>query len=185
MDQYSTFSPTTPNPGAGGIPGALIFAGDGPGRVGHTHVRGPAGRRVGPAGRLRLPAGREADVRGGYGIYYSGVAFDQFVGQPTLGFQANLLAPNNSNGLQPAFYLDNGFPQDRITQPPFIDPTFANDNNVIAVAPDGLTLPRFQNWSVTYQRQLTENMMLDVSYIGNHGQPPESPLRRRWASTPT
>ena len=101
--------------------------------------------------------------------YYSGVAFDQFVGQPTLGFQANLLAPNTSNGVQPAFYLDNGFPQDRVVQPPFIDPAFANGGNVIGVAPDGLTLPRFQNWSVTYQRQLTENMMLDVSYIGNHG----------------
>ena len=35
--------------------------------------------------------------------------------------------------------------------------------------PDGLTLPRFQNWSVTFQRQLSDNMMLDVSYIGNRG----------------
>jgi hypothetical protein len=40
---------------------------------------------------------------------------------------------------------------------------------VIAVTPNGLTLPRFQNWSVTYQRQLTDNMMLDISYIGNRG----------------
>ena len=39
----------------------------------------------------------------------------------------------------------------------------------MAVTPDGLTLPRFQNWSVTYQRQLTDQMMLDVSYIGNRG----------------
>ena len=68
----------------------------------------------------------------------------------------------------PAFYLDNGFPQDRVVRPPFINPTFARQN-VIAVPPDGLTLPRFQNWSVTYQRQLTDNMMLDVSYIGNRG----------------
>ena len=35
-NQYSTFSPTTPNPGAGGIPGAIIFAGDGAGRSGQT-----------------------------------------------------------------------------------------------------------------------------------------------------
>ena len=35
--------------------------------------------------------------------------------------------------------------------------------------PAGLTLPRFQNWSVTYQRQLTDNMMLTTSYIGNRG----------------
>src|SRR5206468_10207400 len=28
---------------------------------------------------------------------------------------------------------------------------------------------RFQNWSVTLEHQLTSNMILDVSYIGNHG----------------
>jgi hypothetical protein len=168
-DQYSTFSPTTPNPGAGGIPGALIFAGTGPGLSGSRTFEDPPldawGPRVGFAYRL----GEKQTLRGGYGIYYSGVAFDQFVGQPTLGFQANLLAPNQSNGVQPAFYLDNGFPQNRVVVPPFIDPSFANGGNVVAVAKDGETLPRFQNWSITYQRQLTSNMMLDVSYIGNHG----------------
>ncbi len=46
------------------------------------------------------------------------------------------------------------------------------------MTPDGLTLPRFQNWSVTYQRQLTDNMMLDVSYIGNRG----SRLNHHWQS---
>ena len=33
-DEYSDFSPTTPNPGADGYPGALIFAGTGTGRTG-------------------------------------------------------------------------------------------------------------------------------------------------------
>jgi hypothetical protein len=80
-----------------------------------------------------------------------------------------MLAPNTTNGLAPAFYLDDGFPQDRIVQPPFINPAFQLGGSPIAVPPDGLTLPRFQNWSITYQRQLTDNMMLDVSYIGNRG----------------
>jgi hypothetical protein len=40
---------------------------------------------------------------------------------------------------------------------------------VTAVSPDGLTLPRFQNWSLTVRRRLTQNIMLDVSYIGNRG----------------
>jgi hypothetical protein len=71
--------------------------------------------------------------------------------------------------VSPAFYLDDGFPADRVVRPPFIDPTFANGTAPLAVTPNGLTLPRFQNWSVTYQRQLTSNMMLDMSYIGNHG----------------
>jgi hypothetical protein len=168
-DQYSTFDPNTPNPAAGGRPGALIFAGSGPDRVGRRTFENPKWDSWGPRAGFAYRLGDKQTLRGGYGIYYSGVAFDQFVGQPTLGFQANLLAPNQSNGIFPAFYLDEGFPQNRVVQPPFINPSFANGTNVIAVAPDGLTLPRFQNWSVTYQRQLTENMMLDVSYIGNRG----------------
>jgi hypothetical protein len=74
-----------------------------------------------------------------------------------------------TNGLYPAHYLDDGFPKQNITLPPFIDPTVANGGGVPAVAANGETLPRFQNWSVTLRRKLTENMMLDVSYIGNHG----------------
>ena len=56
-----------------------------------------------------------------------------------------------------------------MTFPPFINPAFANGTAPLAVTPNGLTLPRWQNWSVTYQRQLTGNTMLGLSYIGNHG----------------
>ena len=66
-------------------------------------------------------------------------------------------------------HLDAGFPQDRIQFPPFIDPTINLGGVPAGTHPDRLTLPRFQNWSVTYQRKLTDNMMLDVSYIGNRG----------------
>jgi hypothetical protein len=168
-DQYSTFDPNTPNPAAGNRPGALIFAGEGPGRAGTRKFedvpKDAWGPRVGFAYRL---SDKDA-LRGGYGIYYAHVAFDQFIGQPTLGFQANALAPNTSNGVFPAFHLDQGFPQDRLFTPPFINPSLQNGADIVAVTPDGLTLPRFQNYSVTYQRQLTSNMMLDVSYIGNRG----------------
>ena len=168
-NQYSTFDPSTPNPGAGGIPGALIFAGDGQGRSGRTTFENPNVDSWGPRLGFAYRASDKNVLRGGYGIYYAGVAFDQFIGQPTLGFQANLLAPNLTNGRDPAFYLDNGFPANRVVKPPFIDPSFANGGNVVAVASDGITLPRFQNWSVTWQHQLNENMILDVSYIGNRG----------------
>jgi Carboxypeptidase regulatory-like domain len=168
-DQYSTFSPTTPNPGAGNIPGALIFAGEGPGLAGTRKFENPDRDAWGPRVGFAYKATDRDVIRGGYGIYYAHVAFDQFVGQPTTGFQSNMLAPNTTNGISPAFYLDNGFPADRVEVPPFINPAFGLGTAPIAVASDGLTLPRFQNWSVTYQRQLTDNMMVDVSYIGNRG----------------
>jgi hypothetical protein len=30
-------------------------------------------------------------------------------------------------------------------------------------------MPRYQNWSVSFQRQLTANMGIDIAYVGNHG----------------
>jgi hypothetical protein len=104
-----------------------------------------------------------------FDILFPGVSFDQFMGQPTLGFEASPFAQNPNNGQSPAFYLDNGFPQNLIVRPPFIDPTFANGTASLAVAKNGLTLPRHQNWSLTVERQITNNMRLDVSYIGNRG----------------
>jgi len=124
-------------------------------------------------------------LRGGYGIYYSGISFDQFIGQPTLGFQSNPTLNNTTNGQAPGFLLDNGFPQSDpscggscIKIPPFIDPTVGNNQSVIAVAKNGLTLPRYQNYSLTFERQLTNNMRLDVSYIANRG----SRLTNIWQS---
>jgi hypothetical protein len=166
-NRYSTFDPTVANPGAGGRLGALVFAGvNGQGNTFEDPPKDAWGPRAGFAYRL----GSKSVVRGGYGIYYGGVAFSQFIGAPTIGFQANPTAPNLTNGLSPAFYLDSGFPQSLIVRPPFIDPTFANGTAPLAIDKTGsLTLPRFQNYSLTVERQVTSNMKVDLSYIGNHG----------------
>jgi hypothetical protein len=168
-DEYSTFDANTPNPGAGGRPGAVIFAGSGPGRTGSRTFEDPSWDAWGPRAGFSYRVNDKTVVRGGYGIYYANVAFSQFAGDPNLGFASNPSAPNVTNGLYPAFNLDAGFPQQAIISPPFIDPTIANGGNVTAVAPNDLTLPRWQNWSLTFERRLTKNIMLDISYIGNHG----------------
>ena len=168
-NQYSTFDPNTPNPGAGGIPGAMIFAGSGTGRAGTRTFEKPDVNSWGPRIGFAYRLGDKMAIRGGYGIYYSGVAFAQFLGQPTIGFSANPFIQTPDNGETPAFHLDDGFPQSVIKPPPFIDPTIANGGNPLAVPKNGLTLPRYQNWSLTVERQLTNNMKLDVSYIANRG----------------
>jgi hypothetical protein len=180
-DRYSSFDPNTPNPAAGNLPGAMLFAGNCSGCTGKRTFEQPAhnswGPRIGFAYRLQ----DKTAIRGGYGIYYSGISFDQFIAQPTIGYTSNPTVPNIHNGQQAAFSWDNGFPQTDpacpgglptspcVNYPPFINPAVANNTNTIAVAKDGLTLPRYQNWSLTVERQLTNNMRLDVSYIGNRG----------------
>jgi len=168
-NEYSTFDPNTPNPGAGGLPGAVIFAGDGPGRTGRRTFENPKWDSWGPRLGFAYRLNDKTTLRGGYGMYYAGVAFSQFAGDPNIGFSTNPAAVNTTNGLQPSFLLDSGFPAANVVLPPRISPTISNGQGVTAVSPDGLTLPRFQNWSITARRKLTENMMLDVSYIGNRG----------------
>jgi hypothetical protein len=176
-DQYSTFDPTVPNPGAGNTLGALIYAGSGNGRSGKREFEKPDFfGAVGPRAGFSYRLNDKTTLRGGYGMYYANVSFSQFIGAPTAGFSRNNLAPNETNGLFPAFHLDSGFPASVIRYPPFIDPTFANGGDILWVSEDGLTLPRFQNWSLTVKRQLTENIMLDLSYIGNRG----SRLNHHW-----
>ena len=176
-DQYSTFDPNTPNPGAGNIPGALIYAGEGPGRSGKRSFENPGFfDALGPRAGFAYQLNDKTTIRGGYGMYYANVAFSQFIGAPTAGFSSNNLAANLTNGLAPAFNLDDGYPAGAIRRPPFVDPTFQNGGNILYVPEDGLQLPRFQNWSVTVKRRLTDNIMLDVSYIGNKG----SRLNHHW-----
>jgi hypothetical protein len=69
----------------------------------------------------------------------------------------------------PAFYWDDGFPTQYIFGPPQVSPSLLNGTGARGVRPDDLDLPRYQNLSFTYQRQLSANTQFEISYVGNHG----------------
>ena len=69
-NEWSDFSPNTPNPGAGGILGAVIFAGSGPGRQGSRTLAGGYYHAFGPRIGFAYSYDQKTVFRGSYARSY-------------------------------------------------------------------------------------------------------------------
>ena len=173
--RWETFSPSSekynnasffsfaPNPGAGDWPGSLAFAGDkwaepaSARRIRKTTGTADFAPRIGIAYALN----DKTVIRTGYGIFYT-QAFYPGWGGGISQFGLNETANANSTafgGIDPAFYLQNGFPISQIKQPPIIDPDAANGTNgqILYRPKDANHLSNSQQWNFTIERQLGGN----------------------------
>ena len=175
-DEYSDFNPTRPNPGANGFPGALWFAGFGPGRENTRSLvpnwYGGWGPRLGLAYQLN----NKTTIRAGAGRSFSRVTVVQGSGH-FAGFIGQYQFENVSQGVQPTFRLDEGLPSYQL--PPRIDPAFSNGIDVdYWNGQDATRAPENINWTLTIQRQVTNNLVVEIGYNGNSGSHLQSGLLR-------
>jgi hypothetical protein len=179
--RFSTFDPTAMNPV--GFAGATIYH--------SSKANGKSSWNVGPRIGFAYSLNPKTVIRGGYGMYYAGVQADSWDPYPVDGYQTNPTVANLSPGQQtPGFYFNGtnaanspgctlesslgvscGWPTGSIVLPSAatLTPDIANGANPVGVDPRTYTMPRYQNWSVSFQHQLGQNMAIDLAYVGNHG----------------
>jgi hypothetical protein len=162
---YSHVDINTPNPGAGGRPGALVFSGTGPGRLGVKRFYPTDWSNFGPRLGFAYQIASKTVFRGGWAIYYQGLS------SGGCGCRAGFAGTNNlqSDGQNGAIQWDNGIPvQAGYRPPPIIDPTIVNFQSVQYQGPTAGQPGRIYNWSANLQHEI-KNFLFDIAYQGNRG----------------
>jgi len=178
-DQFSFFDPLGTNPGAGGRRGRLAFAGDkwGEASFGRRHPEEKYYKAFAPRLGIAYSLTPKTVIRAGYGIFFTQMYYPGWEGGiSTDGFNANVAFSSQLGGLQPAFVLSGGFPQN-FQRPPFIDSTFLNGKSTAGANNgfgnyrpfDANRLPYAQQWNLTVEHQFTNDFYVSTAYVGNKG----------------
>lgn len=168
-DRLHNFNPNLIDPVLG-IPGAVEFAGDGPGRNGRRTFY--PNSKTGFAPRLGL-AYQFTDrfaMRAGYGLFYHARNPNGWSGVPwgnKAGFKVTSAINRPSNQFLPAFNWDNGY--NASLQGSELDPDLATyfADGVVAWDPDGGQVGNTQQWNFNLQYELPWQMVFDIGYVGS------------------
>ena len=160
--QYS-FAASAPNPTADNHPGALQFE-----STCHCNFATNYPYAIGPRLGVAYQVTPKTVFRGGFGIVYNTSPTGSFVpplnyqlgGTPAFGQSLFNMQDGPPSTINPSITLNpGGLPSLRGTVsagPSFVDPNAARP-------------ARQYQWSVGFQRELTRNTALDVSYVANRG----------------
>jgi hypothetical protein len=169
QNRMSYVNPTLPNPGAGGLPGAYVFEGSGKGRLGGDSPQSIFKKAFGPRVGLAYSVDPKTVIRAGYGIYFSTQRVGGFAENDSQGFFSSYTYPNSASPQAPVVVLSQiaAYPGNL---PPFIDPTVMNGQSNALFLESKVDRPgTIQNWTLDVQRQLPFQTIVDVAYVGAHG----------------
>jgi hypothetical protein len=166
-DEYSDFTPDRPNPAVNNYPGALRFAGFGPGRENRRSLVPGWYGAWGPRFGLAFTPSKNTTLRGGFGRSFSKVTVVSGSGH-FAGFVGRYEPSSPNQGVTPAFNWDTGFPP--YLRPPLLDPAFSNNQNVDHwQLSDATRAPENLFWTISVQRQISANTVFEAAYNANVG----------------
>jgi hypothetical protein len=169
------FSPTTPDPAVGGIPGAVIFEGYGTGKCNCQLAKNyPYGfaPRLGVAYQVTP----KTVIRGGFGIIYGNTASNNNIAASLAGSTNTVTAPSFGAAVTT---LSTGIPASFNPLPwPNLNPgQFNTTTTPVALTtplvpfldPNSGRPPRQYQWSIGVQREIATNLVAEATYVGNRG----------------
>ena len=167
QSRVSNLCLTCPNPAAGNIPGALQFAGNGPGRLGISSFLGTRYNSWGPRLGFAYQAAPNFVIRAGGGIFYVPEREGGNADNGVTGFKASVVTNSPDNGYTPAFALANGLP----AAPPL--PDLDPGQQLFGVVPFSAKYagyaPKMYDWNYTMEKGFGQNTVARLSYTGTTG----------------
>ncbi|MCI0724964.1 MAG: carboxypeptidase regulatory-like domain-containing protein [Acidobacteria bacterium] len=160
-----------PNPRAGNRPGRLAFAGDnyGAASFGDRHPEKTWYKGLAPRLGLAYRLTPATAVRAGYAMIIQQAYYPGWNGGIALdGFNSGHSVSSSQGGLEPAFLLSQGLPQNFV-RPPFIDSSYRNGQGLNYRPFDANRLPYSQQWNLTIEHQFTNSFYVSAAYVANKG----------------
>lgn len=168
---FTSFDPNIVDPRSG-LKGATAYLGDCNGCINRDRFADTDYSSVGPRLGLAWSVNEKTVVRLGYGIYYA--AGNGLTGGFCLrcanGY-ATTAGLSRAGTTGPALNWDNGFvPPSTFLPPPVINPSVSNAaDDIYYITPDSGKAPRFQNYTISIQRELPWKLVGEIAYIGMRG----------------
>jgi hypothetical protein len=164
-EQYgraADFNPTVTNSSAGNHPGGSIYE-----ATCNCNFASNYPYAIGPRIGLAYQLDAKTVVRGGVGVVYNSTT-------TTGGTIVNTTTGNTPAFGQDLFQLQNGIPSNIVPRFPSFDPSTGLAPGTVAAAPAYLDPnagrpARQLQWSVGVQREVSRNLVVDATYVGNRG----------------